>query len=854
MAPGSRLQELTAKYMQNPRRYFVPLANEYRKTNELDRAIALCREHLPAQPGHMSGHIVLGRAYFEKGDIAAAREVFLRSVELDDENLIALRHLGDIARSRDDVEEARSWYARVLDADPQNDEIEQLLRSLGDAAPSNPDLVTVADAPAPTELTGLAATVAAPFGDLTELPAPIAEPEHLPKPAAAAFGSLDSALTDPTPPGLRAISGAENQDRPLDALVRPGTGPELPPVPRVPFDRFDLSTLSDDVTPVPEMESTAGAAEIRVDDGVGFVFDDLDELVDPTAVTGAGLSLPPVDEADFSAGIATPTQPQVVPAEPVADELLSRPGFGALASFASWRTAQERDTPAHVPAQPEPAAVVAPPAVAPHAAADEGLFWETPSTDAASTAPEFITETMAALYAKQGFIQQALDVYRALLVRSPADRGLMAKVTEMQAALATAPAETSLQEDADKALQFGELDDDGSAASDAASMLETMYEVSPPSTQSDDAAFGTAWNASTDDDAGDDWFADASAPDLGTDSTFAGDEMFGVSVDVFGQPARPSASDDVVSAPAVSAYGASTATLESLFGAPTVAAADQTAADMLLTLATQMVGRLPKEAPTLPVPDILELPSAVAGDEVAGTSPAPLLSFDRFFSGSGSPPRARIDTPASRPGTPTWPTPAPSPAPSLSPTFGGLPVIPPTPSVTPATWAAFDQFLPQSRTPSPVPPSAAPVPRPVTPAEQLPSISEFLLDPPALVTKPDLEAVTDSLPVAAQRDQLLPAVPTPSSDLPSIAEFLLDVPPFAAAPSQATPQVSLPPVPTVAAPPSATGVPALTPPPVAPDSAAAEVAPESPAPAAAPETSASRPAPSEFHRWLEGLS
>ena len=130
MAPGPRLQELTAKYMQNPRRYFVPLANEYRKSNELDRAIALCREHLPSQPGHMSGHIVLGRAYFEKGDIEAAREVFMTSVALDDENLIALRHLADIARLRNELTEARQWYVRVLDADPQNEEIERIVNGL----------------------------------------------------------------------------------------------------------------------------------------------------------------------------------------------------------------------------------------------------------------------------------------------------------------------------------------------------------------------------------------------------------------------------------------------------------------------------------------------------------------------------------------------------------------------------------------------------------------------------------------------------------------------------------------------------------------------------------------------------
>jgi cytochrome c-type biogenesis protein CcmH/NrfG len=108
MALSSRIDELTAKYMQNPRRFFAPLANEYRKSGELDRAIGLLREHLPSQPGHMSGYIVLGQAYFEKGDLTASREVFSTAVQLDDENLVALRHLGEISRAQGDLETTRS--------------------------------------------------------------------------------------------------------------------------------------------------------------------------------------------------------------------------------------------------------------------------------------------------------------------------------------------------------------------------------------------------------------------------------------------------------------------------------------------------------------------------------------------------------------------------------------------------------------------------------------------------------------------------------------------------------------------------------------------------------------------------
>ena len=130
MASSARMDELRKKFDENPRRYFAPLANEYRKVGDLEQAIFICQEYLPQQPGHMSGHIVYGQALFESGREEEARGVFETALTLDPENLIALRHLGDIARNAGDLEGARQWYHRVLEADPRNDEIAALLQDL----------------------------------------------------------------------------------------------------------------------------------------------------------------------------------------------------------------------------------------------------------------------------------------------------------------------------------------------------------------------------------------------------------------------------------------------------------------------------------------------------------------------------------------------------------------------------------------------------------------------------------------------------------------------------------------------------------------------------------------------------
>lgn len=131
---NARLEELRSKFQENPRRYFAPFANELRKSGDLPQAISVCRTHLASQPGHVSGHIVLGQALYEAGESAEARGIFTAALELDPENLIALRTLGEIAQVNGEFTAARQWYERLLDADPRNTEVSQLLRDIPTAA------------------------------------------------------------------------------------------------------------------------------------------------------------------------------------------------------------------------------------------------------------------------------------------------------------------------------------------------------------------------------------------------------------------------------------------------------------------------------------------------------------------------------------------------------------------------------------------------------------------------------------------------------------------------------------------------------------------------------------------------
>lgn len=131
-----RLRELQAKFDENPRRYFAPLANEYRKGGNPKRAIEICRAHLAQMPGHMSGQVVYGQSLFEGGEFDEARKVFEGALVLDPENLIALRSLGDLALQSGNNAEARTWYTKLLDADPKDSSVISLIAQIDDAGDS----------------------------------------------------------------------------------------------------------------------------------------------------------------------------------------------------------------------------------------------------------------------------------------------------------------------------------------------------------------------------------------------------------------------------------------------------------------------------------------------------------------------------------------------------------------------------------------------------------------------------------------------------------------------------------------------------------------------------------------------
>ena len=317
---NARLEELRAKFQENPRRYFAPFANELRKAGDPAQAIAVCRTHLAGQPGHVSGHIVLGQALYEAGEPNEARDVFTAALELDPENLIALRTLGEIAQVNGDFGGARQWYERLLEADPRNTEVAQLLKDIPTEAPPAP----VASPPAAPVEEPTPFTVRADY----EPPAPA--PEPLPP---APVPTFHTSFTG----SQRAYDPGADQKQPEPALEEPQAVDAK--ASDEPF--IDLEPSAHDEQPVMEM----GHEPIAAGESDPLAMVDFDELPQES-VAASPVQLP--DEAPVAASSA----------EDVTHEELSEPLVVAEEAEFSIEVdeapAAAESTPADELAPPEP--------------------------------------------------------------------------------------------------------------------------------------------------------------------------------------------------------------------------------------------------------------------------------------------------------------------------------------------------------------------------------------------------------------------------------------------------------------------------------------------------------------------
>jgi tetratricopeptide (TPR) repeat protein len=479
MGTPARIDELRKKFEENPRRYFAPLANEYRKSGDLNQAILICQEYLPQQPGHMSGHIVYGQALYESDRREEAKAVFETALSLDPENLIALRHLGDIAHASGDSAGGREWYQRVLDADPRNEEIIQLLAAMESSSDSSsPEVAPAATASAPDhDTSALGATPSVEFPpELDEVArSPVAEQPEIEKSEEALSRGFGFAQHEEDESILGDLDDFELPSRPgsppAPATATTGDHDLLD------LDDFSLGNFGAEAPPPtpPKVaeESTPAGLDGDVTISGGFTLGTKQEQFEPDAFGVASPApSPEIDlAADINLGLAEePAPPSAADAEAMSLAGLETFEAGTLAGapdnvptlategFFDLPPVTEPPAPEPVAATPtvnesefldvgqeehetaESAAASETPELADtmhevaetvHAAAE--TLHEPPAVEATEEPVEaFVTETMAELYIQQGHLDSALDIYRKLVEQRPEEPELVERLRAIE--------------------------------------------------------------------------------------------------------------------------------------------------------------------------------------------------------------------------------------------------------------------------------------------------------------------------------------------------------------------------------------------------------------------------------------
>ena len=98
--------------------YWPAQAAKYLSEGRYSRAIEICKEHLREEPQSLSGRLIYALALYGAGQTNSAAEQFYRVLSVDPDNLVALKHLGDIKFAQGDEMAAMANYARVLEIDP----------------------------------------------------------------------------------------------------------------------------------------------------------------------------------------------------------------------------------------------------------------------------------------------------------------------------------------------------------------------------------------------------------------------------------------------------------------------------------------------------------------------------------------------------------------------------------------------------------------------------------------------------------------------------------------------------------------------------------------------------------------
>jgi tetratricopeptide (TPR) repeat protein len=410
-----RIEDLRKRIEKDPgSRLFAQLAEELRKDGELEDAIRVAREGLRSHPNYPSARMTLGRALLDTGDWAAARTEFELVLKSAPDNILASRYLAECLESLGERDAAIARYKSTLAMAPGEKHVVARLQELeGGAA------------------TPAASVAKGPSGASTR-PAPAASSVSALRPASSTVPPVPASVSAAPFAAPRAASVPPVVSTPAAAAPPPAPPPApLPPIPLSAVDgEMELETgRSGDgarASRAPVDEAPMAPIPL-VDSDEEF---ELERPYDsPTVIAPArSAPSPPAPSSPAPPTVAAPaTRAPTAPTETSEEEFeLEAPRAAPSTSWAATiRPLPVMEEPPP-PASPRPASPASPPPLAPPPPAPSAA-----PASAGGTA-SLISPTLGELYFNQGFTAKAIEVYRQLTVREPANERLGARLRELE--------------------------------------------------------------------------------------------------------------------------------------------------------------------------------------------------------------------------------------------------------------------------------------------------------------------------------------------------------------------------------------------------------------------------------------
>ncbi len=130
--------------IKNPKSsLFARLADLFRESGNIEKAIEICEKGVRHFPYYITGHLVLGRCYYEQKRSDPAKDEFQRVIQLDRSNLQALKFLAEIFSGQNLKSQAIERYREILKFDPENTTIQSELNSILATLPNNESAAAV---------------------------------------------------------------------------------------------------------------------------------------------------------------------------------------------------------------------------------------------------------------------------------------------------------------------------------------------------------------------------------------------------------------------------------------------------------------------------------------------------------------------------------------------------------------------------------------------------------------------------------------------------------------------------------------------------------------------------------------